>query len=299
MAGYTQINLANLPAPAVVETLSFETIVQEMRDDLVARFPAISGVIDLESEPARKLIEVFAFRELLMRARINSAARAVMIAYATGTDLDHLGAIFGVERFLISPADPGAVPPVAAVYEADEDFRRRVQLSLEGFSTAGPRGAYIFHALSADADVLDVSATSPTPGDVLICVLSRTGDGEASPELLAAVDAALNDEEVRPLCDAVSVQSAAIVSYQIEATILFESGPDRSTVMAASLAAAEAYAADQHRLGRDITVSGIHAALHQPGVARVDLVAPAGNIAISELEASYCTEIDLTDGGIL
>ncbi len=299
MAGYTQINLANLPAPAVVETLSFETIVQEMRDDLVARFPAISGVIDLESEPARKLIEVFAFRELLMRARINSAARAVMIAYATGTDLDHLGAIFGVERFLISPADPGAVPPVAAVYEADEDFRRRVQLSLEGFSTAGPRGAYIFHAMSADADVLDVSATSPTPGDVLICVLSRTGDGEASPELLAAVDAALNDEEVRPLCDAVSVQSAAIVSYQIEATILFESGPDRSTVMAASLAAAEAYAADQHRLGRDITVSGIHAALHQPGVARVDLSSPASNIAISDEQAGYCTGIDLTDGGIL
>lgn len=299
MARFTQINLANLPAPAVVETLDFETIVQEMRDDLVDRFPAIEGVIDLESEPARKLIEVFAFRETLMRARINSAARAVMMAYATGSDLDHIAAMFGVERFLITPADPGAVPPVEAVYETDDDLRRRTQLALEGFSTGGPSGAYIFHALSADADVLDASAISPVPGDVLVTVLSRTGDGTASPELLAAVDAALNDEDVRPLCDAVSVQSADIVEYQIEAALLFEAGPDPATVIAAASAAAAVYAAAQHRLGKDITISGIHAALHQPGVARVDLSSPAANIAISDEQAGYCTEIDLTDGGIL
>lgn len=299
MARFTQINLSNLPAPAVVETLDFETIVQEMRDDLVARFPAIEGVIDLESEPARKLIEVFAFRETLMRARINSAARAVMMAYATGSDLDHIAAMFGVERFLITPADPGAVPPVEAVYETDDDLRRRTQLALEGFSTGGPSGAYIFHALSADADVLDASAISPVPGDVLVTVLSRTGDGTASPELLAAVDAALNDEDVRPLCDAVSVQSADIVEYQIEAALLFDAGPGPATVIAAAQAAAEAYASAQHRLGKDITISGIHAALHQPGVARVDLSSPAANIAISDEQAGYCTEIDLTDGGIL
>lgn len=299
MARFTQINLSNLPAPAVVETLDFETIVQEMRDDLVARFPAIEGVIDLESEPARKLIEVFAYREVVMRARINSAARAVMMAYATGADLDHIAAMFGVSRFLITPANPDAVPPTEAVYETDDDLRRRTQLALEGFSTGGPSGAYIFHALSADADVLDASAISPAPGDVLVTVLSRTGDGTASPELLAAVDAALNDEDVRPLCDAVSVQSADIVEYQIEAALLFEAGPDPATVIAAAGAAAAAYVAAQHRLGKDITISGIHAALHQPGVARVDLSSPAANIAISDEQAGYCTGIALTDGGIL
>ena len=299
MARFTQINLSNLPAPAVVETLDFETIVQEMRDDLVARFPAIEGVIDLESEPARKLIEVFAYREVVMRARINNAARAVMMAYATGSDLDHIAAMFGVSRFLITPANPDAVPPTEAVYETDDDLRRRTQLALEGFSTGGPSGAYIFHALSADADVLDASAISPVPGDVLVTVLSRTGDGTASPELLAAVDAALNDEDVRPLCDAVSVQSADIVEYQIEAALLFDAGPGPATVIAAAQAAAEAYASAQHRLGKDITISGIHAALHQPGVARVDLSSPAANIAISDEQAGYCTEIDLTDGGIL
>lgn len=299
MARFTQINLSNLPAPAVVETLDFKTIVQEMRDDLVDRFPAIEGVIDLESEPARKLIEVFAFRETLMRARINSAARAVMMAYATGSDLDHIAAMFGVSRFLITPANPDAVPPTEAVYETDDDLRRRTQLALEGFSTGGPSGAYIFHALSADADVLDASAISPDPGDVLVTVLSRTGSGAASPGLLATVDDALNDEDVRPLCDAVSVQSAEIVMYQIEAALLFEAGPDPATVIEAAEAAAAAYASAQHRLGKDITISGIHAALHRPGVARVDLSSPSANIAISDEQAGYCTSIALTDGGIL
>lgn len=297
MAGYTQINLANLPAPAVIEELSFEAVVQAMRDDLVARFPAIVGVIDLESEPARKLIEVFAYRETILRARINAAARGVMLAYATGTDLDNLGAIFGVGRFLLSPANPAAVPPVDAVFESDEELRRRIQLSLEGFSTAGPSGAYLFHALSADEDVKDAYAISPAPGDVLVSVLSRTGDGAASPELVATVAAALNDEDVRPLCDNVSVQSAAIITYQITATIRFFDGPDSGTVMEAAMAAAQLYASEQHRIGRDITVSGIHAALHQPGVARVDLVLPAGNIEVGETQAAFCTGINLTDGG--
>ena len=46
-------------------------------------------------------------------------------------------------------------------------------------SVAGPTGAYEFHALSADGDVKDAAATSPAPGEVVVTVLSRTGDGAA------------------------------------------------------------------------------------------------------------------------
>lgn len=299
MAGFTQINLADLPAPEVIETLDFEAILTAMRDDLVARFPAIVGVIDLESEPARKLLEVFAYRELMVRARINSAARGVLLAYATGADLENLGALFGVARLETDPGNPEATPPVPATFEGDDDLRRRIQLAIEGYSTAGPSGAYIFHALSADGDVKDASATSPLPGDVLVTVLSRTGNGTASAPILTTVLAALNDEQVRPLCDNVSVQSAAIISYAITATIFVDEGPDSATVVAASLAAAQAYAAAQHRLGRDVTISGIHAALHGPGVARVDLSSPAANIAVGVTQAAYCTAINLTNGGPL
>lgn len=298
MSGYSAIDLSLLPVPDVVETLDYEVILAAMKADLAARAPEVAAVLALESEPVVKLLEVCAFREVLIRARVNDAAQAVTLARATGTDLDNLAALFGVARLVINPGDPLAVPPVAPTLESDADLRRRAQLALEGFSTAGPEGAYVFHALSADGDVLDVSATSPSPGDVLVTVLSRTGSGTAPAPLLATVQAALNADDVRPLCDNVVVQSAAIVSYAITATLFFYPGPDSAVVMAAAQAAATAYAAAQHRIGRDVTISGLHAALHQPGVQRVVLTSPSAALTIGSAQASWCTAITLINGGV-
>jgi len=298
MSGYSAIDLSLLPVPDVVETLDYEVILAAMKADLAARAPDLAAVLALESEPVVKLLEVCAYREVLIRARVNDAAQAVTLARATGTDLDNLAALFGVARLVINPGDPLAVPPVAPTLESDADLRRRAQLALEGFSTAGPEGAYVFHALSADADVLDVSATSPSAGDVLVTVLSRTGSGTAPAPLLATVQAALNADDVRPLCDNVVVQSAAIVSYAITATLYFYPGPDSAVVMAAAQAAATAYAAAQHRIGRDVTISGLHAALHQPGVQRVVLTSPSAALTIGSAQASWCTAITLINGGV-
>jgi len=298
MSGYSAIDLSLLPVPDVVETLDYEVILAAMKADLAARAPDLAAVLALESEPLVKLLEVCAYREVLIRARVNDAAQAVTLARATGTDLDNLAALFGVARLVINPGDPPAVPPVAPTLESDADLRRRAQLALEGFSTAGPEGAYVFHALSADADVLDVSATSPSAGDVLVTVLSRTGSGTAPAPLLATVQAALNADDVRPLCDNVVVQSAAIVSYAITATLYFYPGPDSAVVMAAAQAAATAYAAAQHRIGRDVTISGLHAALHQPGVQRVVLTSPSAALTIGSAQASWCTAITLINGGV-
>lgn len=298
MAGnFTAIDLSLLPAPAVVEVIDFETILAEMLADLQLRAPEFSALV--ESDPAYKILQVAAYREVIVRQRANEAARAVMLAYALGSDLEHLAAFFGVVRLVTDPGNPDALPPVPPTYETDADLRRRTQLALEGYSTAGPSGAYIFHSLSADGAVLDASATSPDPGQVLVAVLARAGDGTAGSELLAKVNAALNDDSVRPLCDAVTVQSAEIVEYTIEAELFFNSGPDQAAVLATAQAAAEAYAEAQHRIGLPVTLSGIYAALHQPGVARVDLASPSANIAISETQASYCAGITLENGGIL
>lgn len=296
MSQFTAINLAQVAPPDVIEPLDFEQILSEMLTELAERAPELDAQV--ESEPFVKLLEVCAYRELQLRARINDAARAVMLPYSTGTDLDNLGALFGVERLLVSPAVPTAIPPIAAVYESDSDFRYRIQLSLEGLSTAGPEGAYIFHALSADGQVLDASATSPSPGQVLITVLSRSGTGVPDAALLSTVLAKLSDESVRPLTDYVQVQAATIVQYQVTATLYFYAGPDREVIMANARAALEAYTNGQHRLGLDVTLSGIYAALHQPGVQRVDLASPTSNLVVNRQSASYCTAINLTDGGL-
>lgn len=293
MAGaFTQVDLSQLAAPAVVEALDFETILSAMVSDLVAREPSFTAL--LESDPAFKILEVAAYRELLVRQRVNDAARAVMLAYASGTDLDQLAANYGISRLLITPADDTTIPPTPAVYEADAALRSRVTLSLEGYTSAGSQGSYVFHALSASGEVKDVSATSPTPGQVVVYVLSQTGSGTASVDLIGAVEAALNAEKVRPMTDQVTVLSASIVNYTIEAELVIYPGPDSTVVLAAAEAAAAAYAEQQHRMGYDITLSGIYSALHQPGVQRVNLAAPTANITVGDGEAAYCTGITLT-----
>lgn len=294
MAGYTAVDLSQLPAPSVVEALSFEQIFAAMLADLQARDSAFSALV--ESDPAYKILQVCAYRELMLRQRVNDAARAVMLAYAVGADLDNLGALLGVQRLQLDAGDPEhSVPPTM---ESDLDYRRRIVLAPEGFSVAGPEGAYIFHALSASPDVLDASATSPTPGSVVVSVLSRVGDGTADAALLAAVDAALNADNVRPLTDQVSVQSAQIIPYNVAATIYTYAGPDAALVIAASTNRLNDYIAESHRMGRDVTLSGLYSVLHSPGVQRVELTAPLADIIIERTQAAYCTGIAIASGGV-
>lgn len=292
----TAIDLSRLPVPNIIEELDYEVLLQEQLADLSERFPGFD--VPAESDPAYKILEVTAYRELLIRQRVNEAARAVMLAYALDEDLDNLGALFNVERLQTDPGNPSAVPQVPPTYESDAEFRRRILLSLQGLSTAGPEGAYIFHALSAEGDVRDASATSPRPGDVVVTVLARDGDGTAPQSLLDAVDAAVSADNVRPLTDHVIVQSAQIVPYAITATIYFQPGPDSQVVLAEAQAVAEQYAEQQHRIGLDVTLSGVYAALHRPGVQRVELTSPAASIAIAPDQASYCIGITLIDGGV-
>jgi len=293
-ATFTSVDLSRLPAPSIVEPLDFETI----RADMIVRAQELYPAFDLlvESDPAIKLIELFAYRELLLRARVNDAARAVMVAYANDADLDQLGALLGVPRLLITPADDDA--GTDAVYESDEQFRRRIVLAPEGFSVAGPEGAYVFHALSADPDVLDASASSPDPGEVLVTVLSRTADGTADVALVDTVAAYLTDETRRPMTDFVTVQSATIVNYAVEATILTFAGPDSSIVVANANAALDSYIARSHRLGRDVTRAGIIAALYVEGIQNVYLISPAADLVIDRDAASWCTGRTVTYAGV-
>ena len=291
----TAIDLSQLSPPDVVESLDFETILDEMITDLQARDSAFNALV--ESDPAYKILEVAAYRELLIRQRVNDAALSVMLAYATGADLENLAALQNVARLVIDPGDPDADPPVDPTYESDEALRARVQLAPEGQSTAGPIGAYEYHALSAHGQVLDVSVVSPAAGEVTVTVLSTEGNGTPDQDLLDAVEDALNEETVRPLTDQVTVAGATIIQYAIEATLYFYEGPDRATVLAEAEAAAEAYTEAHRRMGHDITLSGLYAVLHQPGVQRVELTLPAANITVDTDEASFCTGITLTDGG--
>ncbi|WP_204322984.1 baseplate J/gp47 family protein, partial [Streptococcus pneumoniae] len=98
-----------------------------------------------------------------------------MLAYASGSDLDVIAANYNVKRQVIQEANNNVTPKIPEILEDDTSLRLRTQLAFEGLSVAGPRSAYIFHALSAHPDVADVSVVSPQPANVTVTILSRNG----------------------------------------------------------------------------------------------------------------------------
>jgi len=290
------IDLTRLPPPSVVEALDFETVLSGYVTDLQQRDPSFDALV--ESDPAYKVLETAAYRELGLRQRVNDAARAVMLAFASGADLDQLAALQAVQRLLVDPGDPNAIPPVPATYESDQRLLERTQLAPEGQSTAGSSGAYEFHALSSDPKVLDVDVSSPSGGVVEVTVLSTEGDGTPDQALLDTLTAALaDDRKVRPLTDQVTVLAATIVNFSVTAALTVYPGPDSEVIRQAAETAVSAYVSGHHRLGHDISLSGLYAALHQPGVQRVNLTAPVADLVVAPQSASYCTAIIVTIGG--
>lgn len=289
----TNLDLSRLASPVFVEQLSYETILALMVADVQMRLPSFDATVD--SDPAVKVLQVAAYRELLIRQAFQDGATQMLVAYASGVNLDHLGALVGVSRLEVTPANTQTGS--AQVLETDDALRARIVLAPESFTSAGPELAYVSHAKGASGDVLDASATSPQPGQVLVSVLSRIGDGTASAGLVEAVNAIVTDKAIRPLGDHVGTASANIVRFNISAALVTFAGPDISVVLAASRAALDAYLADNRKLGRTITHSGIIAALTVAGVHRVDLFAPVADVVCDPTQAAWCFDILITHGG--
>lgn len=293
------IDLSQLPSPQIIEPLDFETILVDVKAVMIAAFPAdqqasVAAALSLESEPLNVIAQAMAYRELLLRRRINEGAAACMLSHAEGTDLDNLAANLDTERLTITPETDTS----DAVMESDEALRLRAQSAFEGMSVAGPSAAYEYFARSASGKVADARATSPAPAEVLIAVLSTDGDGTASPELLAAVTAAVNDEEVRPLGDRVTVRSADIVDYSIDAELFLYPGPESEPIINAAMASLRGFLADNDKkIGRDVARSAISASLHVQGVQRVVLRSPSTDLQISDTQAARNIGYTVENGG--
>lgn len=292
VAAISAVDLSQLPPPTVVETLSYESILAQMVADLRLRDPEFTALV--ESDPAFKVLEVCAYREVLLRARVNAASISRLLAFAEGADLDHMAAGRGLTRLVVIPGNPDAVPPIADVMESDAALKRRYLLLFEAYTTAGSRGSYIFHALSASGDVLDADPDVPEPGQVVVTVLSNSGNGTPSAELLAAVEGALSEETVRPLTDYVSVRAVSLVEVEIDAKLFIARGPDAAVVMDAARSALDALVASAKRIRAPLPLSAIYAALQQPGVIRVQLNAPTVEPDVGVGEAIWVTDTRLT-----
>ena len=164
-----------------------------------------------------------------------------------------------------------------------------MRASMDAYSCAGARGAYIYWAMQVSTEIADVIANSPTPGIVKVYVLMKGGT-LAGEEIKGKVLAACSADEVRPLTDWVSVEDAEIVPYDIDLTYYVHQHASQSgaAIAAAVQRAVEEYIAWQSaKLGRDINPSKLTSLLMQTGIKRVDIRSPVftslrdGNLALS------------------
>lgn len=270
------IDLSRLPPPDVVERLSYEDIFAALVRDLLALDPSFSALV--ESDPAIKLLQVVAARELLLRQRINDAARANLLAFAGKGDLDQLAAFYGVSRL---------------AGEDDAALRLRVQQRIQGWANAGGAAHYRYWALTASPQIRDAAVSSPAPGQVRIAVLSRSGSGQADDALLQAVRAVVTSDDVRVLTDDVAVVSALIRPVDVAARLWLY--PDVPEQLFGEILARLPTALEQARgLGWDVTRSWLIAQLHAEGVHRVELDAPAADVTCGADECAALGNLAIT-----
>ncbi|GHY01005.1 Baseplate J-like protein [Vibrio cholerae] len=309
MTAFKLLDLSKVPVPDIITSPDFETKYEELKAILVGFNPDYAEVLQLESDPLAGALQTFAYRELVLEAKINDATRANMLASSKGNDLDGIGARYNVERLVVQEGDELARPPIPRIMEDDDSYRRRIQMAFDGLNTAGSDDAYVFHALSASGKVLDADATSPSPCNMVVTVLSRDGNGTPDNDLLVAVRRyfGLTDDglapakqtsKVRPLGDRVMVVPANVTEYAVVAELTILPGPAGDVIRQTAEAAVLEYVNDRHKLGYDVTRSGLYAALHRPGVHNVRLISPAADLVMDNTRAAFCTGVTVTVGGV-
>jgi phage-related baseplate assembly protein len=287
----TAIDLSGMEPPDIIETLDYEVILEALKLDMSERMADLGlefDVQDLESDPAVKILEVAAAREVHLRARVNGAAKALLLALSKRMDLEHLGAWFGVERATVVEA----TDETPAVMESDERLRKRIQLAPQAFSTAGPHGAYEYNVMLADPTIKSVGIVVPRPGHVSVYPLVDTGDGEPSKAVLDKVRLQLLADDVRPLTDQVTVASPKIQHVTVDVTLVVKNGPDALSLAAEAKANIQAYADIRHQVGSSLRLSGIYDAAHSTdAVDHVIINSPLTDIVPGENGAVWVEEI--------
>lgn len=290
------LNPAHLPSPDAIEVIDQERIFADRMAEFQRRADAVGFPYDvggLEFDPIVIDQQAHAHREALMRARVNSAVRAVLPAYAQGADLDAIVARANVERIIIQAADPAN--GIEEIRESDQNLLVRYLTSF-AVPSAGSRDGYIYHALTVYPTARDVDVVGPDghrrPGRASVFLLGQADD-PVTPDTVQIVRERLMRPNVKPLTDEVVVSAATVVPYEIELNILVPRGPAPALVAQAAREAVERAATARFAIGAYVHVNALEGAAYVANVLRVQRVAPVGGVVVGTGEAPFCTEVKI------
>ena len=274
----SKLDLTTLPPPDVLQSVNFEALLTEMKQDLLVMAPELAEALNLESEPISKLLEVVAYWRIHDRQMVNDAVKSNLLSFAKSSDLDQLAAFYDLYRLS---------------GEADEPFRERLQANIRGWSP-GSVDYYRFHALSVDPVIQGAYAASPQPGLIRVAVLL---DGDSDDSLLAKVQDRLTDPAIRLLTDRIDVVPAQLIPVSVTAHIWLR--PDAPPGVVEALRSGFPERIHQTRsLGWNLARSWIVASLHMTGVKRVELISPTTDIAIDSDQCVELTEFEIIKQGM-
>lgn len=301
------VDFSQLPEPNLIQELDYESIFNERKEKFIALYPATEQnqwrtILNRESDPVVKVLQENAYLELLYRNKCNADARSLLLAYAEGSDLDHLALTeYGLIRLIVTPADNSVVPPSPAVYESDERLRERCILSFDGMNTAGSANAYRYFTLSADGRVDGIKVRSDETNPYLLDIVITQVDsinGEASAELITAVQNALDPDHVRPVCDRPTVKASSATNYQIEAVLYVGKNAEDALLLEAANIRLDKYIKNAQKNGESIYRSAIFAALHVDGIQRVVITSPANDLVMDSYHHPFCIAKTIAIGGV-
>ncbi|UZE30429.1 baseplate J/gp47 family protein [Pseudomonas asplenii] len=316
-----------LAEPEIVKVEVFEDLLAEFKTFVVeyvgARAPdraaKLKVSLENESELLTMALEAFCVRLQTHERKYNARIKQMLAWWATGSNLDARLADMGLERQLLDPGDPTAFPPIPPLYESDDDARLRYYLAphapaagsrmqyrrevftlgerpsvkVENTSPGVVAVTYTFDPDGYAAQVKDGNGRRTAPGEVMVTVLARSGDGTPSAELLDRVRSHFSRPDVRPETDLVSVQGAEIKNYQIRVVARINGGPDSGLTQLAAVRQLQAYAEACHRLEGRVEPSWIDYTLHSAGAVQVEILEPRTPIVTTAFQAPYCTAVEV------
>ncbi|MDG9791984.1 baseplate assembly protein [Brucella anthropi] len=324
MSRFVAPNLADLGDVPSVVAVDFEEIKSSRDEYLIAALERFGVAYDVEKLETDPMVIAFSegggYQEMKFRQRVNEAIRALSLATAIGGDLDHIAATYaGISRLVYDnaaddqPFNSQWDDVLGKWVELDDIFRSRILLAFEAFSTAGPEGAYTFHALELDGtrDIADVAVYSeedaavytdglhadafsmgwiPAPftgrntGDpvlapeILIVVLPVIGYGAADQALMDRTFTAVTPKDVRPIGDNVRIEPATVTPYNIEVTLYYAPGVDVSAMAAEAKRRLTGYAQSRRRIGLAVQREVIGGRAAVDDNVTVEVTSPASDI---------------------
>lgn len=216
------------------------------------------------------------------------AAGTVGNGFAPGqiTSIINWNQPFGVSVTNTVPTTGGSDP------ETDEQYRYRIWLAIESFSTCGPSEAYEFWALSAHPSIMQVVVHSAPAiaGEVWLYPLLRGGvlpavDG--SDNILALVQESCSRDDRRPVTDYVTAKRATqfVYTLNVDYYVLQSNAVLLGSIQAAVQQAALDWIEWQHSaIARDINGSELTRRMLEAGAKRVVINSPAPSFQVMNFD---------------